>query len=406
MSVRITHFESLRQRFPTFDELRAHLESVEGGSLRYVPGTDACGILRYTTDKTSADLFRSVVWDLSANRPLCVAPPRATEGLPPLNLQLSAVEDFVDGCMMNVWVGSDGVMHVATRTRIGGDNTFYGTKTFKEMFEECVASTQLKTVSALEQELNRLREEQGVSAAFASLVLQHPAHRVVAKIVTPALYIVHVGTVLETGVVHIAEKAVNWPQALARLQVTSYPTRPFRTEKDVQDLLQRTAVQRGWRWQGLVFKDGMGGRWRLRTPTYTMMRELRGSEANDMDRFFRLRIHKKVLDYLTHYGEDRDLFWKYEQTLRERTRNILAAYVDVHKAHTMAFKDLPDPLKPAVYMLHMKWRNELREKGFKVRLQNAIDVVNSMRDFEKRRLLEYTPTHGTEGVDDTLGYRD
>jgi hypothetical protein len=64
----------------------------------------------------------------------------------------------------------------------------------------------------------------------------------------------------------------------------------------------------------------------------------------------------------------------------------------------MAFKDLPDPLKPAVYMLHMKWRNELREKGFKVRLQNAIDVVNNMRDFEKRRLLD-APAYVQVAVD-------
>jgi len=399
MSVCITHFESLRQRFPTFEELRVHLESLEGGSLRYITGPDSCGILRYTTDKTSAtDIFRSVIWDLSANRPLCVAPPRSTEGLPPLNVQLSAIEDFVDGCMMNVWVGLDGVLHMATRTRIGGDNTFYGTKTFKEMFEECLASTTLKTVSMLEKELNALRVEQGVSSVFVSFVLQHPAHRVVAKIVTPTLYIVHVGTVSETAVVNIAEKAVNWPQSLARLQVSSYPAKTFQTEKDVQDLLQRTAAQRGWRWQGLVFKDGMGNRWRMRTPTYTMMRELRGSEANDMDRFFRLRDHKKVLDYLTHYGEDRNMFWGYEQILRKRTSDILSAYVDVHKAHKVAFKDLPAALKPAVYMLHMKWRNELREKGFKVRLQNAIDVVNNMRDFEKRRLLD-APAYVQVAVD-------
>jgi hypothetical protein len=39
-------------------------------------------------------------------------------------------------------------------------------------------------------------------------------------------------------------------------------------------------------------------------------------------------------------------------------------------------------------MLHVKWRDELRAKGFAVRLQNAIEVVNTMRDFEKRRLME------------------
>ena len=56
----------------------------------------------------------------------------------------------------------------------------------------------------------------------------------------------------------------------------------------------------------------------------------------------------------------------------------------------MKFKELPEALRPAVFMLHVKWRDELRPKGFSVRLQNAIQVVNSMRNFEKRRLMETT----------------
>jgi hypothetical protein len=164
--------------------------------------------------------------------------------------------------------------------------------------------------------------------------------------------------------------------------------RNFHSEQEVNDLLRRTSVQRGWRWQGLVFKDGAGGRWRLRTPTYTLLRELRGSEATDVERFFRLRAAKQVMDYLKHYAEDRKKFWDFEQTLRVRTADVLAAYVDVHKAHAVKFKELPEALRPAVFMLHVKWRDELREKGFAVRLQNAIEVVNAMRDFEKRRLME------------------
>jgi hypothetical protein len=121
------------------------------------------------------------------------------------------------------------------------------------------------------------------------------------------------------------------------------------------------------------------------------MRELRGSESNSVDRFFRLRSEKRVIDYLKHYSEDRDTFWEMEKNIRARTADILAAYVDVHKAHTVQFKELPEPLRPAVFLLHTMWRDELRPKGFSVRLQNAIDVVNRMRDFEKRRLMEAVP---------------
>lgn len=388
MSVRINHFEALRQRFPTWEELNEHLTS-EG--VRWVPSVVPHGIFRYVKGSNASGLLRSVVWDTEANLPLCVAPFKAQEGLPPLNAQLSATEDFVDGCMMNAWVGHDEVLRVATRTQIGGTNTFYDTKTFGQMFEECLATTPLKTMAHLQGVLNWLRMEQGATSAFASFVIQHPDHRIVAKILSPSMYVVHVGTVTATGVVDISERATNWPQGLARLQIPSYPVRLFRTEQEVQDLLRRTGAQRGWRWQGLVFKDGQGARWRLRTPTYALMRELRGSESNSVDRFFRLRSEKRVMDYLKHYAEDRDAFWEMEQNIRARTGDILAAYVDVHKAHTVQFKELPEPLRPAVFLLHTMWRDELRPKGFSVRLQNAIDVVNRMRDFEKRRLMEAVP---------------
>jgi hypothetical protein len=361
---------------------------------------------------TAADVFRSVVWDTSSNRPLCVAPFRSKEGLPPLNIQLSATEDFVDGFMMNAWVGADGILNVATRTQIGGNNKFYSEKTFGQLFEECVAASPLKTTEALRLTLDMVRTEQNATSAFASFVLQHPEHRVVAKVQNPGLNVVHVGTVSETGFVEIAERATNWPQALARLQVPSYPVWTFRSEQEVQDLLRRTGVQRGWRWQGLVFKDGQGGRWRLRTPTYTLMRELRGSEASSMDRFFRLRESKQIMDYLKHYTEDRQAFWGYEQTLRARTADVLTAYVDVHKAHAVKFKELPEAFRPAVFTLHVKWRDELRGKGYAVRLQNAIEVVNGMRDFEKRRLMDTTgyqavaPNRNTEQKAEELATED
>jgi hypothetical protein len=391
MSFKISHFESLCQRFPTWAELSVHLQSVEGGSIRVVDSSPYA-ILRYVKGQEGvADIFRSVVWDTEANRPLCVAPPRAKEGLPPLAKQLSATEDFVDGVMINAWVGADGVMHVATRTQIGGNNTFYGTKTFGQMFEDGLAASPLKTKETLANTLNELRSEQNVASVFVSFVLQHPDHRIVARIQNPGLNVVHLGMVDAAGGVSMAERATNWPQALARLQIPSYPIRVFHSEQEIQDIMRRTSVQRGWRWQGLVFKDGAGGRWRIRTPTYTMMRELRGSEANAVDRFSRLRAENQVMDYLKHYAEDRDIFWEFEQKLRARTADVLAAYVDVHKAHAVKFKELPEALRPAVYMLHVQWRDELRTKGFSVRLQNAIQVVNHMRGFERVRLMNAEP---------------
>ena len=387
MSVRINYFESIVQRFPTWEELSGHLES-EG--LRVVQGEEGLAVIRYVKG-SGEDIFRSVVWDTQANRPLCVAPPRAKEGLPPLDKQLSATEDFVDGFMVNVWVGADGILRLATRSQIGGTNLFYGPKTFGEMFADAVVASPLKSMDALRDVLNEVRVDQKMASVFASMVVQHPGHRIVALSPTPGMNVVHMGLVDEKGVVSIAERATNWPQAFARLQIPSYPVRNFSSEQEIQDLLRKTSVQRGWRWQGLVFKDGQGGRWRIRTPTYQMMRELRGSESSAVDRFSRLRSQNQVMDYLKHYGEDRELFWSFEQKLRARTADVLKAYVDVHKAHLVKFKELPVGFQPAIYLLHILWRDELRPKGFTVRLQNAIEVVNRMRDFERVRLMNAEP---------------
>lgn len=394
-------FETLRNKFPSWVELKAHFESEEGGKLRVVD-QDGVAVIRYEKGAASDAVYRSLVWDTSTNLPLCIAPFRANEGAPPTGTTFNAVEDFVDGFMMNAWV-SNGSLHVSTRTRVGGGNKFYSDKTFGELFAECVAASPLKTMDALKMCLEDLRVAAGATSAFASFVLQHPEHRIVAKVAAPSLNVVHTGFVMANGVVHISERAVHWPQALARLQVSNYPPKVFQSDAEAEELLRQTAAQRGWRWQGLVFKDGTGARWRMRTPTYTMLRELRGGESSSLERFFRLRAARQVVEYLKHYGEERHVFWEFEQALRARTADVLAAYTDVHKAHTVAFKDLPESLRPAVYLLHLHWRDELRAKGFSVRLQNVIGVVNKLRGFEKKRLMDsaaYVPVAGKEEVAD------
>jgi hypothetical protein len=64
-----------------------------------------------------------------------------------------------------------------------------------------------------------------------------------------------------------------------------------------------------------------------------------------------------VVDYLKHYTEERDQFWQYETEMRARTADVLAAYTDVHKAHVVKFKELPEALSPAVFLLHSLWRD-------------------------------------------------
>jgi hypothetical protein len=392
MSFTIDTFAALSKSYATWSELKQFLESKEGGQLRVVE-QDAVAVIRYdkgTKTEVNVDQYRSIVWDMSGNGPLCIAPFRAHEGPPPVKTAFSSVEDFVDGFMMNAWV-TNGTLQVATRTRVGGDNTFYSEKTFGQLFDECLEKTALKNRDGLKTCLEGLRSAENATSAFASFVVQHPEHRIVAKAPSPLLFTVHTGCAMADGTVNISERSVHWPQELSSLRISTYTQKSFEKEDEVEVLLRSVAAQRGWRWQGLVFKDGKGGRWRMRTPTYTLLRQLRGSESTALERFFRLRAQRKVVDYLKHYKEESDEFWRYEEALRARTSDVFSAYVDVHKAHVVVFKELHTALQPAVFLLHTKWRDELRPKGFSVRLQNVIEVVNTLRPFEKKRLMDMEP---------------
>lgn len=386
-------FSTLRQQFPSWEEMKAHLVAQ---GLRIVEQADQTNYVvvravKGASKEPEAGQFRSVVWDTVANRPVCYAPPKAHEGSPPLHTPFMLVQDFVDGFMVNAFVtaAEPGVLRLATRTALGAENRFYSDKSFATLFDEALAATPVRTREALTM---HLREYMGptATAAFVSFVVQHPEHRIVAKHTSPDLHIVHMGTVNENARMSVAEVA-SWPGPLQRLQISRYPVKQFHSEQEIQDLMRRTAVANGFRWQGLVFKDGLGSRWRLRSPSYQMMRALRGAEAAPVDRFLRLRREGKVLEYLKHYSEERKPFWAFEQTLRARTADVLAAYEQVHKAHATKFADLPAAYKPAVHLLHVKFLEELRAKGYKVILRNAVDVVNHLKDFEQKRLLAAEP---------------
>lgn len=403
MSYTVDYFQTLSDRFPLWIDLRTYLQSAEGGSLRVIETEGSpYAVIRTIKGSSAPDtgFFRSVVWDIAANRPVCVAPFKAAEGLPPLHTSL-VVEDFVDGFMIQAFLTADDpqTLRLATRTMVGAECKFYSEKTFAALFEEALAATPVRTLDALKMHLREGMVAASAAATFASFVVQHPEHRIVAKPVSPDLHIVHLGIVAENGAIKIWEAAADWPVPLRRLQIGRYPVSQFHSEQEIQDLLRRTAVNKGFRWQGLVFKDGAGKRWRMRSPSYTMLRTLRGAEAGALDRFLRLRRDGAVGEYLKHFGSEisfpgtanagaeRQTFWGYEQALRAKTAQVLAAYDIVHKAHALKFADLPAAFKPAVHLLHVAYLETLRPKGYKVLLRNAIDVVNHLKDFEQKRLL-------------------
>jgi len=381
------YFETLTTNHTTYEAVKNFLTSQEGGRFRVVESGDYNGryaIFRYVKSGTDMSvphtrILRSVVWDRVTNKPVCVAPCKSENGSPPINSALH-VEDYIDGVMVNMFIGHDGRPILATRTSLGATGTFYTKRSFHDMFLDAAA-----TFGKSPQDLADVISEAGYS--FASFVLQHPDHRIVARIRHPRLYLVSLGKV---DGARITMDDHNFP-ILTSLHVNKYASQRF-NEDGAEFLVQHLAASRGWTWQGIVCKNENGQRWRLRNSTYTMLRNLRGPEATHVERFLRLRKENKVRDYLQHYSEDRDAFWQLEQSMRSQTSNIFAAYRCVHKQHKMLFSELPKEYQPAVFRLHSKYL-AAKKAGTpcKIDIKDVIEFVNSLETYEQMRILLARP---------------
>jgi hypothetical protein len=377
MSFEISIFKTLRESYPSWDVLKTYLTSEEGGkfTVRDCENTPFA-IIQYKRGVTllgeNGHWLRSVMWNKETNLPVCVSPRKANTGMPPVDTPLH-LEEFYDGVMVNVFriLSGDGTVseeHIATRSQYGAGGTFYSQKTFKELFSE-VGRPPVWPVKDLPTE--------EFPATFMSYVLQHPEHRVVASVSSPKVIMVECGKVAADGTVVYSEPFYKY-----------VPPTTFASEKEMNEHIRTESIHRGWRWQGLVFRDTAGNRWRIRSTTYTYLRKMRGNEAKPLDRFLRLRSTNSVTEYLKHYGEERQVFWDFETTLRRRTKEIYDSYVAVHKSHEKKLADLHQPDKTVVFKLHSHFLANLRPQSKSVRMQDVIDLVNALPLWEQALLFK------------------
>lgn len=376
-------FSTLREQFPQWVALREYLESADGGNLRVIDtDNEHIHIIRY--DKASTDFqkphvqwFRSVVWDARTNLPLCVAPPKAQNGLPE-TVEDSALrwEQFLEGVMVNAYkttdMPDDLPPQLVTRSRLGATGTYYSQRPFSALLQDAVHECGT-TVTEL---LGRMPDTTvGEVAVFASLLLQHPEHRIVAQLERPAVYSVHRGRVLATGEIVIDEEMVD--HGLPALNAPTKPASPL-TLESVGPWMTAEAERRGWQWQGIVLKDGKGGRWRLRSTPYSMVRTMRGDTPRQDVRFLQLRGRNLVDTYLFYYPEEKAAFRRLEQEVRAVTLNLYNAYVVSHITKSVPFQELPAHWRPHVYSLHGQYLGSLRAQGFFMRKKEVIEYVNHL----------------------------
>lgn len=383
MSYSIDLFKNLPS-FDSWESLKEWLTSSEGGKLRVIePRDSSFAIIRYVKGQsTKFDWFRSVVVDKSRRIPVCVAPPKASTLNEESVNEADVAEEFVDGTMINLFlVKGETKVHMATRSRLGGNTRFYENgKTFEEMLNEALKENSIERLEDIVPDLTDSTE-----ACFISLVLQHPSNRIVKNISKPTFVIIHQGTVSSDGIVQIQENAEDFKCVVKKeagyvdfFEVQPYNLQAVRAAKTIEAWVTQYAQEKGFGWQGLVLKDGRGKRWRVRSQVYETVRRIRGNESSPLERYARLRRTRTVEQYLAFYPEDHEVFYEIEGQLRKNTRQLVQLYADAFRSRKTPYHELPWPYKHHVSVLHNLFKTSLREIGKKVDLDEVIRYVNTL----------------------------
>ncbi len=333
--------------------------------LRFKQFGDTYCLIRFCESKEEqndfTNAFRSVVWNMKTHRPVCVAPVKSqsnplTPDLPDLH-----ISQIIEGTMINVFRDDENKIRFVTRSNLDATNRFHSEMTFGSMFCEAMYHSQI--------DFNFLQQGE-----YLNCVLQHPENRIVSYVSKPRVFITHIGRVLEDG-------SVEYSHILPD-HISKFSPHTFKN----MDILTNP-IFKSYNYKGFMIQDpNSTKRWKILNPEYTKVQELRGNEFSDVSRFLRLRKEGKVKEYLKYFKEDSELFWGFEEKLRQRTHELYEAYVDMNKLKKKTMKDLPYCFRPHIYKIHGDYLKTL-PNPVPVLKENIVSFMNNLSVDEQENIM-------------------
>ncbi len=373
-----TIFNDLITKYPTWKALKSYLESAEGGWLNILDTNkeDLC-IIRYIKGvsdfyNTHVPYFRSVVWDTINNIPVCVAPIKAENDVFNYTIIEECInngvvcEEFIDGFMINIFkrVGDDNV-YVCTRSKLDATGRFYSLRSFKELFIESFCNTYNVNIDTFNDYITNFITASNTSdnneySLFHSFVVQHPEHRVVQNIIIPRVYSVLSGTVYKDGSV-----SINKLNSIPKIEYSNMEN------MEVSDFVKRVFLNKSWGFQGIVFTDKNGKRWRYRSDKYTFVKSMRGNTPFSVVRYSQLMTQNLLKTYLDYYPEDKMLFEIYSMYYNFHICNIFDMYKKLHVYKSITREDISKHYIGHIYNIHGHYLTDLRPNNKVVTLNDV-----------------------------------
>jgi hypothetical protein len=336
-----TVYTDLISQHPTSEALIAWLQSEDGGLLKVRDsrkGPDDHLVVIYYNKESNASLahvphFRSVVWDMCLNVPVCVAPAKADTSEP----TTFVAEDFLDGVMLNMfWDRS--CWRLASRSQLDAGNTFYSRRPFLSLFMEAVQANGLN--------LNDLDTNYNYS-----WVLQHPQERVVVEIPygIPRLRLVSMSQFSGTNyrTLYTPEDAL--PPAFVELLPKRHV---LPTLKDVQERVTAWGKQFGPKFKGLMVKSPDGRRWAYTSKEYEAALALRGNNAKLSFVWLERWSEKKLNQYLALYPEEAHAATAVVDGFKACTQEAYDLYHKIYRERAFPLGQAPQKYRKLLWDIH------------------------------------------------------
>jgi len=408
-------FKDLIEKYPEWNTLQGYLESEEGGLFRIADKNKELCLIRYDKNTSKMDLphsnwFRSVVWNTRTNRPISVAPPKAStlefsyKRLNDVNEAGIVCEEFLDGFMINCFrMVGDNKLYITSRSKLDATGNFYSPKSFRSLFIESYLSLsddvdQDKEV-LFQVESNTLEYPNASNhetSVYYSFLVQHKEHRIVTNITQNRVFLVQKGVVYENGTIQVSDHFTSFrdmPNMVTIPLESSISKGSYAQIVSSQDDLQKEQEEekdstevsrwimnlcknRSWQFQGVVFKDHLGNRWRFRSEKYVALKSLRGNSSTPLGRFSQLYTQNLSHTYLEYYPDDSFNFSFFTVFLNNIIQMIYQYYIDLHVTKTRSITTIDKLYHPYLYALHGIYLSQLRPNNKKITIQEIYKYLH------------------------------
>jgi hypothetical protein len=358
-SYTIDCFTELRRRHATYEELRAFLQSADGGSLRVIPCEGTQNVIFTYQQVTvgeggekvksipTAELFEQLpwlrwfqwtTWDTVANLPLAVAPQRSR----PL------VAEEKEKSMSEIL-----------------------TRYFVSPYREGRVETSFKLCECDKPEADpRLPLAHSV---YTHTLVTGDDHAIVQKSVSASVVVaegfVHTdGTIAVTSSVETVSFDTKDELEAELMPMTDTFTRFFS-----KFLAQNDLMYPGW-----ILHDGRGGQHIVFAGFYEQARAMKQISKYLPYRLLELRRRGDLVDYLRIFPDDQSAYDDLKKKIHGVTTDLLNNYLARWQQKSKVWADIPKQYHKHIAAVNNIYHTELKPKHWVVREKTVIEYINAL----------------------------